>query len=452
MKVTYLLLFVFISILFACGSAEQSTKTLSEADAQLILPYIDDQINYLSVENKKKLATQLAHYQQQTHNQVRFIFTSDFAPHKTMGQFLRAYARDQKFSTDSAFMLVGLAMDRGMPDVFPNWRMKQMISQKEIDDLMRLIVNGWADQDLYKGLENTVLYLEERGNLLGETFLQMAMPAYSIAQAMQKPDSIFRMDLRGQGLTEFPQEILQMKNLNELWLSKNKLQELPKEIAQLANLQMLDLSNNRLERLPDGLEDLKNLKKINLTNNPALDEKQVFKLLAQLPKLQSLEINFCQIEKLPAEISQMRLLKDFQLTGNQVKSLPDEISNLTNLEILVINKNNLTTLPSSIDKLQKLHILYADSNQINQLPPQIGNLKNLYVLRLHYNQLTSLPTEMSQLQRLEKLYLSDNQLVVISPQLKELVSLQDLAIDKNKLSAIEKENIKKLLPNTKIKE
>lgn len=452
MKINILNTILFILFLLGCAEAEKENKTLSQEDAKLIAPFIDDQVNHLSIDDKKKLATQLADYQKQTKNQVRIIFTDDFVPHKTMGQFLRAYARDKNFSSDSSFMLIGVAVNRGIPDVFPNWRMKQMISQKEIDDIMRIIINDWANQELYKGLENSILYLNERGTILGETFLQMTTPFYSIEQAMQKPDSIFRLDLRNQKLATFPKEILQFKNLNELWLSKNQLKEIPTEIAELVNLQSLDVSNNLLVTLPESIKTLKNLKKINLTNNPQIDENQVINLLTQLPKLQSLEMNFCKISALPTTISLMKQLKDLQMTGNELKDLPNEIGDLANLEFLVVNRNRLTTLPDGIGKLQKLQLLYADSNQISQIPQQIGELKKLYVLRLHFNQLTSLPTQLSALQGLEKLYLSNNQLTVISPELKGLTTLQDLTIEKNRLDASEKETIKRLFPKIKIKE
>lgn len=454
MKINFLnsLFFLLSVFLLACNGEKKQETALSQADAALILPYIDDTINHLSTENKRELALQLADYQKQTKNKVRIIFTNDFAPHKTMGQFLRVYARDNKFSPDSAFMLIGIAVNRGIPDVFPNWRMKQMVSQKEIDDLMRLIVNGWANQELYKGLINSVLYLKDRGTILGETFLQMSTPCYSVEQAMQKPDSIFRLDLRNQKLSIFPKEILQLKNLNELWLSKNQLKEIPTEITQLVNLQLLDLSNNAITTLPESLKMLKNLKKINLTNNPQIDGNQIFNLLAQLPKLQSIEINFCKIETLPTSITQMKQLKDLQMTGNQLKEIPTEIGALENLEFLVVNRNELTTLPDGIGKLQKLQLLYADSNRISQVPPQIGELKKLYVLRLHHNELTNLPPQIGELKALEKLYLSNNQFTILSPLLKNLGNLQDLTVSQNRLDATEKETIKKLFPKIKLKE
>ena len=453
MKIRLLLFLILYSILFtACNSAQKQEDTLSEADAKLINPYIDDQVNQLSLEEKKQLASKLFQYQQETDNQVRIIFTSDFAPHTSMGKYLRAYAKEKNFSSDSSYILIGLAVNRGIPDVFPNWKMKSQISQKEIDEIMRLIVNGWADRNLLGGLESTITYLEERGNLLGETFLQMAPPFYSVEEALKKPDSIFRLDLREQKLTEFPKEILQLKNLSELFLGKNQIKEIPAEINALKNLQILDISNNQLINLPESLRDLPYLRKINLTNNPTLDFAQATKVIVELPRLKSWEMNFCKVGELPKEIGKLSRLADLQLTGNQLKSLPDEIAALNNLEVLVVNRNALTSLPDGIGKLKKLQMLYADSNQIKMVTPQIGELSKLYVLRLHANQLQTLPNEISKLKALEKLYLSNNQLVEVYPILKGLTDLKDLAIDKNKLGEAEKKQLKETLIKTKIKD
>jgi hypothetical protein len=450
MKTKYLYLFFAIIPFFFLACENKGSQTPSKEDAQLILPWIDDQINYLPLEEKRKLASLLHTYYQQTGNQVKVILLSDFAPLPTMGRYLRKYAQDNRFSSDSSFMLVGLAIHRGIPDVFPNWRMKQIISQKEIDEIMQIIVNAWADQAPFQGLEKMVTYLQEHGTVLGETFLQMSMPAFSLEQALQKPDSTFRLDLRGQKLTSFPKEILQLKNLNELWLSKNQIKEIPEEIGQLTQLQNLDLSNNQIHSLPESLKKLTYLKKLNLTKNPLENPKQVFALITSLPKLTSLEMNFCNLTQLPPEISKLSKLTDLQLVGNQIQSIPTEVGLLSNLQVLLLNRNNLTTLPNEIGKLARLQLLYADSNRIAQIPSQIGELQKLTVLRLQHNQLRLLPQEIGKLTTLEKLYIADNQIDSISSTLKSLTQLKEISINKNPISEEEKKKLSRQFPQLKI--
>jgi Leucine-rich repeat (LRR) protein len=445
----YILFFYIISILSACNSSKDDSQTLSKEETQQMLAWIDDQVNYFTAEDKKKIASQLADYQKNTRNMVRVVVINDFSPLPTMGQYLRKYAQDNKFSTDSTFMLIGLAINRGTPDVFPNWRMKRMISQKEIDDIMRIIVNDWANQELYKGIENTISYLNERGTMLGETFLQMSMPAYSLEQALEKPDSTYRLDLRGQNLKNFPTEIFKLKNLGELWLNKNQIKEIPLEIAQLEHLQSIDLSNNQINSLPESFKNLKNLRKLNLNKNLIKDGVSTIALISYLPKLVSLEMNFCQMDSLSPQIGNFLKINDLQFTGNQLKYLPAEIGKLKKLQILVVNKNLLKTLPSQIGDMEQLQLLYADSNQVAFIPPQISNLNKLLVLRLHKNQLTTLPTELGKLQNLQRLYLADNQLINISEVIKNLPQLQDISIIRNPISEEEKKRINLLFPKIK---
>lgn len=450
MKTKYLYIFLAIISFFFLACEKKGSQALSKEDAQLILPWIDDQIDYLSIDEKRKLASLLHTYYQQTGNQVKVVLLSDFAPLPTMGRYLRKYAQDNRFSSDSSFMLIGLAIHRGVPDIFPNWRMKQMISQKEIDEIMQIIVNAWANQVPYQGLEKTVAYLQEHGTVLGETFLQMSMPAFSLEQALQKPDSTFRLDLRGQKLTAFPKEILQLKNLNELWLSKNQIKEIPEEIGQLTHLQNLDLSNNQINSLPESLRKLIYLKKLNLTKNPLQNPNQVLTLIASLPKLTSLEMNFCNITQLPPEISKLDKLTDLQLVGNQIQTLPAEVGHLSNLQVLLLNRNELTTLPNEIGKLARLQLLYADSNRIEQIPPQIEGLQKLAVLRLQHNRLRSLPQEIGKLTTLERLYIADNQIDSISSTLRPLAQLKEISINKNPISVEEKKKLSRQFPQLKI--
>lgn len=47
-------------------------------------------------------------------------------------------------------------------------------------------------------------------------------------------------------ITILPTEVLQLQNLQELYLSENQFTSLPKEIGQLKNLQRLELDSNPL--------------------------------------------------------------------------------------------------------------------------------------------------------------------------------------------------------------
>ena len=82
------------------------------------------------------------------------------------------------------------------------------------------------------------------------------------------------LDLRDLKLTEVPDSIGQLTNLQKLDLggdswddSKNQLTELPEAIASLTQLQTLDLSSNQLTELPNSLGFLLELKEFDCGSN-----------------------------------------------------------------------------------------------------------------------------------------------------------------------------------------
>ncbi len=119
---------------------------------------------------------------------------------------------------------------------------------------------------------------------------------------------IIKLDCIRNNLTELPDIISSMTNLQELYCNKNKLTELPDFICQLTNLTHLSCSYNELTFLPRSIGNLNNLECLSCFNN------------------------------------------------NLIK-LPDSICNLTNLKELVFFNTNINTLPDSIINLRNIIII-----------------------------------------------------------------------------------------------
>jgi Leucine-rich repeat (LRR) protein len=130
----------------------------------------------------------------------------------------------------------------------------------------------------------------------------------SLASAMENPDKVFRLNLSKKQLADFPNEVLQFKNLEELDLSKNKIKEIPPGIGLLTNLKRINLSMNKLEKLPDEIGNLTNLVYLGLNRN--------------------------RIEELPATIGNLENLEVLELWDNELYNIPDEISQLKKLKVL----------------------------------------------------------------------------------------------------------------------
>lgn len=81
-------------------------------------------------------------------------------------------------------------------------------------------------------------------------------------------DENLTLDLRGQNLTQTPEDVFDKTNLEALDLSHNNLTgALQAEVRHLQNLRVLDISNNQLTGVPAEIGQLKKLEILNLSNN-----------------------------------------------------------------------------------------------------------------------------------------------------------------------------------------
>lgn len=149
----------------------------------------------------------------------------------------------------------------------------------------------------------------------------------SLSQALQKPDSVFRLDLSKTKLKEVPPEVFQLTELRELNLSRNQITEIPENIYKLTNLQRLYLNNNRLTQLPQRIGTLKNLQVLDLDRN--------------------------RIEALPPEIGMLINLEELSLWDNEISDIPDEIRSLSG----ILRKFELRGILFNQEQQKRIHDL-----------------------------------------------------------------------------------------------
>ena len=133
-------------------------------------------------------------------------------------------------------------------------------------------------------------------------------------------------------LTELPESLGQLTQLQSLDLPLNRLTALPEWLGQLTQLQWLNLSFNKLTALPEWLGQLTQLQWLDLSFNQltALPE-----WLGQLTQLQSLNLSFNRLTALPESIVGLvakGVLKELHLHGNPALGLPDEVLGPSSVE------------------------------------------------------------------------------------------------------------------------
>jgi GTPase SAR1 family protein len=185
------------------------------------------------------------------------------------------------------------------------------------------------------------------------------------------------------------------------------LTELPERLSQLTQLELLDISHNQLAALPEWLSGLTQLRSLNLSSN--------------------------RLTALPESLGQLTQLQTLRLSGNQLTELPESLGQLTQLQWLNLARNQLATLPESLCQLTQLELLDLSGNRLIELPKRLGQLTQLRRLDLDVNTLTALPDSLGQLSNLQELWLGNypiggNPLRVVPPAIRHLGALTELIL------------------------
>jgi Leucine-rich repeat (LRR) protein len=124
--------------------------------------------------------------------------------------------------------------------------------------------------------------------LLEQAALAAAKEVTSLEIVAKQPESVVKLNLSYNGLTEFPSEIFKCTALQALDISNNGLTVLPEEIVRLELLQHLNLAGNGLKKLPKHLDKLKYLKTLDVSNNQ-IAFSEIERLRQTLPHVKILD-------------------------------------------------------------------------------------------------------------------------------------------------------------------
>ncbi len=130
-----------------------------------------------------------------------------------------------------------------------------------------------------------------------------------------------------------------------------------------------------------------------------------------------------------------------------LKSLPDELWELSHLKELNVEQNQLVEISVNIERLVNLISLNISSdyhsfflnkarNKIKRLPKELWSLPNLRKLNISFNDFESIPVELLQKKDWELLGLGGFELASLPPEVGQLQNLTQLDLSYNKLTSL----------------
>ncbi|KAJ8684437.1 hypothetical protein QAD02_020229 [Eretmocerus hayati] len=171
------------------------------------------------------------------------------------------------------------------------------------------------------------------------------------------------LDVSGCSLSGLPEALNEITTLVSLTARNNALSNgsLPKSLKGLVALRELNLSGNRLTEFPEQVLELPALRYLYLGGNLI---SHITQDVWKSQRLQVLSLGSNRLAEVPSTLGQLVSLQALVLCDNELESLPNSIAHLKKLKSLLLHKNRLRTLPTEIITLQCLTELSLRDNPL----------------------------------------------------------------------------------------
>ncbi|WP_299704090.1 leucine-rich repeat domain-containing protein [uncultured Pontibacter sp.] len=231
-----------------------------------------------------------------------------------------------------------------------------------------------------------------------------------------------------------------------LWLQSKDLISLPDGLGSLGIYRAI-LTGNGFNDIPEQIFEIGTLEDLIMAVNPISEFPCN---LTRLKRLKSVSFAATRIKEIKCDLSQLDSLEHFDLARNELTAFPNQLKTLPNITWLSLNDNQFTDFSFIDERLDKLETLDLYSNKISSISSETEHLGNLKEFLIFDNEIDSIPDNISDLKNLEKLEIWNNPIKYISPKIAELTKLKTMRIDDDNLTQVDKENLKKWLPNCNI--
>jgi internalin A len=137
-----------------------------------------------------------------------------------------------------------------------------------------------------------------------------------------------------------------LMNIEKVDISYNQIASISSKKIEYPKCKIFNIKGNRLQKFPTAISDVKTLEKLDLSQNKinAIEDDA----FVELENLIELDLSFNELTYLPSSLGKLKKLKKLNLSGNKISSLPIEFENLISLEFLDINDNPIGNAPVEI--------------------------------------------------------------------------------------------------------
>jgi Leucine-rich repeat (LRR) protein len=230
--------------------------------------------------------------------------------------------------------------------------------------VLDLSVNGITTVDCVFDRKNELRTLN-----LSHNYLKNAINLFS-----QLPDTE-RLDLSGNMINNIPETIATMKKLVDLKITDNVIEYLDDKLFDLP-IEKLDLSSNKIYWIRlEGLEELEN---VVLDFNP-IKHIEVSDDFA--PYLKEFSCDGCGLKSFVP--IQSKELTQLCYSSNEIKVVPDYISQYTQLNELDLDGNLIVDLPDSMGNLTQLKTLYIEGNPLSESAKRVIDILHPEICDIH---------------------------------------------------------------------
>lgn len=213
-----------------------------------------------------------------------------------------------------------------------------------------------------------------------------------------------KLDLSDLNLTSFPEEVLALKHIETLSLTKNHEFILGNEVTQFSNLKNLEIDYLGLTKLPEVVTQISSLESLDISGNCISELPETF---SNLKNLKRFKLYNCDFEVFPKVLYQLEKLEDLNLAFQEKQNAIHINQVLRNLKKLNLNANYGSTISVKLPKLVVLNLDNCDLKNFESICIH-KKLKSVSI-RLNKN-LNFIPNQIVELQKLQAIhfYLSDD--------------------------------------------